>query len=163
MGYHYTEALRVYDPHALHDVEVFHQDEDTDEPVGFYYAFGQPGCLRDSEPMGPFRSEAEALGAAREVAGFCSHGRGDVCKECPAPILWALVADDGRYITFGAGGEPLREGSPLSYSCAVSRAACWKTEQQARETALDGFKRGWCSKKVAAVRLSDEEARCWGR
>jgi hypothetical protein len=28
---------------------------------GWYWAPGQPGCLWDGEPMGPFNTEAEAL------------------------------------------------------------------------------------------------------
>jgi hypothetical protein len=39
------------------------------EGIGWYYAFGFPGCLWDGEPIGPFNSEAEALAAAREDAG----------------------------------------------------------------------------------------------
>jgi hypothetical protein len=48
---------------------------DTRRPVriggrmGFWYAFGTPGCLWDSAPVGPFDSEDEALAAAREDAG----------------------------------------------------------------------------------------------
>ncbi len=45
---------------------------DTQRPVrkenrtGFWYAFGSPGCLWDSEPVGPFDTEAEALADARK-------------------------------------------------------------------------------------------------
>ena len=31
-----------------------------------WYAYGFPGCLWDSDPIGPFDTEAEALEAARE-------------------------------------------------------------------------------------------------
>ena len=34
----------------------------------YFYAFGFPGCLWDSEPVGPFDTEAEAVEAARESA-----------------------------------------------------------------------------------------------
>lgn len=34
---------------------------------GFYYWFSQPGCLPDSDPIGPFRSEAAALRDARSL------------------------------------------------------------------------------------------------
>ncbi len=37
---------------------------------GYFYAFGLPGCLWDSSPIGPFESEEEALEEAREFAGF---------------------------------------------------------------------------------------------
>lgn len=37
---------------------------------GYGYAFGLPGCLWDSDPVGPFETEAEALAAAREQGGF---------------------------------------------------------------------------------------------
>ena len=33
---------------------------------GYFYAFGFPGCLWDSEPVGPFDTEAGAVEAARE-------------------------------------------------------------------------------------------------
>lgn len=70
------------DPHALPDVEVFwlHQEDlerewpewladverDPNVQHGAYYAYGSPGCLWDSDPVGPFTTEAEALAAARE-------------------------------------------------------------------------------------------------
>lgn len=87
MTYHYTDASRETDPLALPDVEVYWQDScptrgfecssdegcgQGDDPevspcdaAGYYYAFGSPGCLWDSEPVGPFDTEAEALTAAR--------------------------------------------------------------------------------------------------
>ncbi len=40
----------------------------TDTARKWWYAFGSPGCLCDSGPVGPFDTEAEALEAAREVA-----------------------------------------------------------------------------------------------
>lgn len=86
MSYHYTDESRASDPHALPDVEVIEQSEnqcdkrghpyhDADESClfdgpGFYYAHGFPGCLWDSDPVGPFDTEAEALKEAREAAGF---------------------------------------------------------------------------------------------
>ena len=109
MAYHYTDETRSTDPHALPDVEVFEATPElavVDHNVGgwyseagFYYAHGFPGCLWDSDPVGPFNTEAEALAAARGSAGFCPHGVdvGDmhsemrkqdahtVCEECPAP------------------------------------------------------------------------------
>jgi len=74
--YFYTDPERESDPHALPNVEVFHADRKTcDEDVfgesftfvGFYYAFGFPGCLWDSDPVGPFDTEAKALAEARKL------------------------------------------------------------------------------------------------
>jgi len=45
-------------------------DDGTDAGKGYFYAFGFPGCLWDSDPVGPFDTEAEALQNARESAGF---------------------------------------------------------------------------------------------
>lgn len=77
MTYQYTDPTREDLPHALPDVEVFHcpndyamhDDSDNACPHGWYYAHGFPGCLWDSEPVGPFDTEDEALQAAREAAG----------------------------------------------------------------------------------------------
>ena len=95
MSYHYTDTNRENDPHALPDVEIFEinhttlrrdyrefvlgmmadaaETDPTGLPidyVGFWYASGFPGCLWDSEPVGPFDTEAEALAEARESAGY---------------------------------------------------------------------------------------------
>lgn len=89
MSYHHTDQSRETEETALPDVEIFHiaravpYDEcpacdpeapnfetHTGEHVGYYYALGFPGCLWDSEPIGPFKTEAVALEAARESAGF---------------------------------------------------------------------------------------------
>ena len=68
------------------DVEVFHSAdypdltyeidyrEDTTPPgymsdKGYYYAYGFPGCLWDSDPIGPFETYEKALEDARETAG----------------------------------------------------------------------------------------------
>jgi hypothetical protein len=117
MPYHHLDATRTDDPHALPDVETFEAyalDCDhcdlfivypeltgtgyidcpecgeigiTDDPH-FYYAYGSPGCLWDSEPVGPYETEQAALEAAREDAGFCPHGftehfeGDDPCEDC---------------------------------------------------------------------------------
>lgn len=70
----YSNPDRESEPHALPDVEVFHCDSQEAKRVtgsnragaGFYYWFCLPGCLPDSEPIGPFDSEAEALADARD-------------------------------------------------------------------------------------------------
>ena len=85
MPYHYTDPSREADPHALPNVEVFASCADcgpnlihdcgdptyTEEGCeakseAYFYAFGFPGCLWDSDPIGPFDTEAEALADARE-------------------------------------------------------------------------------------------------
>jgi hypothetical protein len=78
MGYHYINPARAADPHALPNVEVwyayenelpdFEGDPDVGEylPAGWYYAYGFPGCLRDSDPCGPFETEEQALEDARD-------------------------------------------------------------------------------------------------
>lgn len=74
----YSDPKREDDPHALPDVEVFYIDakeaaqiskdsngDDSPEP-GWYWWTCLPGCLPDSEPFGPFATEAEALADAQE-------------------------------------------------------------------------------------------------
>ena len=87
MAQHYSDPKRESDPYALPDLEVFfhnHEDaifdciamqfcipaDDSDVPecmgTGWFYWYCFPGCLPDSDPMGPFASEDEALADARE-------------------------------------------------------------------------------------------------
>ena len=87
MTYLYSDPERETDPHALPDVEVFQCDgwiNDYDGsiifqppndgepdlwerfPDAWWYAYGQIGCLWDSDPQGPFASEEEALEHARD-------------------------------------------------------------------------------------------------
>jgi hypothetical protein len=85
MAQHYSNPRRADDPHALPDIETFEVDARgyvDGEPFvlphepgeaamglaepGWYYWFCLPGCLPDSEPMGPFETEAAALADARE-------------------------------------------------------------------------------------------------
>ena len=48
-----------------------HYDLDPSEPTGsgHFYWFSQPGCLPDSEPFGPFNSQADALADALNQFG----------------------------------------------------------------------------------------------
>lgn len=79
----YSDPRRESDPYALPDVEVFevwtdpdgkrHNDfesEDVDDDWecedGWYWWSCFPGCLPDSEPVGPFDTEDEALADARD-------------------------------------------------------------------------------------------------
>lgn len=71
----YSDPSRETEPHALPDVEVFHHPDYYDlnaeckdpndwHDHGWYYAYGQPGCLWDSDPMGPYDTAQEAQEAA---------------------------------------------------------------------------------------------------
>jgi len=76
----YFDETREGEPYSLPDGEVFYADAgdlwdvdsgcypSTDEPndPGWYYWTCFPGCLPDSDPIGPFATEAEALADARE-------------------------------------------------------------------------------------------------
>lgn len=92
MSYHYSDPGRETEVHALPNVEVFeatgYQCSDCDEITlddptgvfscatcgsvcgglidGWFFAYGFPGCLRDSDPLGPYDTEEEALTAMRE-------------------------------------------------------------------------------------------------
>jgi len=94
MAQAYSDPKRESDPHALPDVEVFYVSAEEfacaengtwmaeatielqPEPhsnltdctplAGWYWWSCFPGCLPDSDPMGPFATEEEALSDARE-------------------------------------------------------------------------------------------------
>jgi len=74
MSMEYSDKERETDPYALPDIEVFQVPEDYQPETedgeelesGWYYWFCLPGCLPDSDPIGPFESEKAALKAARE-------------------------------------------------------------------------------------------------
>ncbi len=81
----YSDPDREYDPTALPNVEVFQIDDKgylNGEPfvlphepseqafglvLGWYWWSCFPGCLPDSEPVGPFETEASALADAQDV------------------------------------------------------------------------------------------------
>lgn len=97
MSRHYSEPECEQDKWSLPDVEVFYMDrsdfrhapsdtwmaermEETkaDDTLaselaaaadleGFYYWFCLPGCLPDSDPIGPFKTEDEAIAAAQDL------------------------------------------------------------------------------------------------
>ena len=102
MSYHYIDATREDDAHALPDVETFYATagewpiDDIDDTnlrpmnaAGWYFAFLDGGLDSwSSEPCGPYTSEQEALEGARESNGYCPHGfafhGGDAsrCADC---------------------------------------------------------------------------------
>ena len=65
MAYHYVNPSRETDLYSLPDVEIWYSRKIHKES-GFYYAYGFPGCLHDSDPVGPFNTEQEALEDARK-------------------------------------------------------------------------------------------------
>ena len=72
MSQAYSDPKRDDDPHALPDLETF-EIKPRDMPAypesggpGWYWQSCFPGCLPDSDPVGPFETEAEALADARE-------------------------------------------------------------------------------------------------
>lgn len=70
----FIDPERENDEYALPDVEVFYVeiDENDDRPdvqcdeTGWYYWFCFPGCMPDSDPIGPFDTEEEAIADAQE-------------------------------------------------------------------------------------------------
>lgn len=70
----YLDPERAAHPMALPDGEVWWQEpgalaEGANEPLesGWYWWACQPGCIPDSDPIGPFGSEAEAIADAQGV------------------------------------------------------------------------------------------------
>ncbi len=77
MAQYYSDPSRENEEHALPDLEVFYLTRSEAKEMarergelggfaGWYYWFCFPGCLPDSDPIGPFETEAEALADARE-------------------------------------------------------------------------------------------------
>lgn len=88
MSRHYSDPEREEETYALPDIEVFYVDDlgrvdgepfvlphgpgDEAEGLaeeGYYYWYCFPGCMPDSEPIGPFLSVEDAIKDARESAG----------------------------------------------------------------------------------------------
>jgi len=137
-------------------------------PVQLYwYAYGSPGCLWESDPIGPFDTEVEALKAAREAAGFCEHGVSDeaICEACPAPELWVLKRPiDGTYACRDKNGflshTVLQRIRGLHSSTTPKEKLTWANKESAfafqrdHRSTLNGF---------VPVRLTDAEARRRGQ
>ena len=68
----YSDDSRANDKWALPDAEVFHSSDYPvvagEEPLepGWYYWYCFPGCMPDSDPIGPFESEQTAIEAVRK-------------------------------------------------------------------------------------------------
>ena len=77
----YTDETREEEPYALPNAEVFyvsqmevnynlqnidHADEYTITEAGWYWWSCFPGCLPDSDAIGPFETEQEAIDDARD-------------------------------------------------------------------------------------------------
>ena len=77
----YTDETREEEPYALPNAEVFyvsqmevnynlqnidHADEYTITEAGWYWWSCFPGCLPDSDAIGPFETEQEAINDARD-------------------------------------------------------------------------------------------------
>jgi len=77
MGQHYFDPKRETDPYALSDFETsffgwaeLTPTEDLAQgaepsPAGWYWWSCFPGCLPDSDAIGPFETEEEAVADAR--------------------------------------------------------------------------------------------------
>lgn len=93
MSQFYSDPEREDDDYSLPDAEVFYmtasdfinsdegtwmhermadnvsghdRQNDADSLAGWYYWFCFPGCLPDSQPTGPFKTEQEAVDDARD-------------------------------------------------------------------------------------------------
>ena len=72
----YTNPSDATNPHRLPDIEVFYADgtvafpgpDGEALPIGFYWWACFPGCLPDSEPMGPFDTAEDAVEDAQSAA-----------------------------------------------------------------------------------------------
>lgn len=72
----YFDPSRESDPYALPDLEIFYMSADDIADLGedgegysgpgWYWWPCFPGCLPDSDAIGPFATEAKALEDARE-------------------------------------------------------------------------------------------------
>ena len=61
----YTDPSRETDPTALPNAEVFYSNT-IEAGNGWYYWFCFPGCLADSEPIGPFATSDLAIKDAQD-------------------------------------------------------------------------------------------------
>jgi len=78
MSQHYSDPTRAEETYSLPDVETFHRTEEENRadgwlddegepmPAGWYWWTCLPGCMPDSDPFGPFETEAEAVEDAQD-------------------------------------------------------------------------------------------------
>ena len=73
MSQAYSNPDRADDPHTLPNIEVFYSTPaemgqfPIDTGGGWYWWSCFPGCLPDSDPVGPFDTEAKALSDAQDT------------------------------------------------------------------------------------------------
>ena len=60
----YTDPTRESDPFALPNAETFHNNINGSEYWYWWSCF--PGCLPDSDPVGPFDTEQAAIDDAQD-------------------------------------------------------------------------------------------------
>jgi hypothetical protein len=87
-----SNPKRASDPHALPDVEYWHAQSGDfcvgdAEPnqTGWYWQACFPGCLPDSEPVGPFATKAECVADFTRDDGstrcaWCGNHNGARCR-----------------------------------------------------------------------------------
>lgn len=74
MAQHYSDPGRAVLDTALPDIETFEWSdeeaqeyfEDREATGGWYFWFCFPGCMPDSQPVGPFETEQEAIDEAQD-------------------------------------------------------------------------------------------------
>jgi hypothetical protein len=73
----YSDPSKEQDKWSLPNAEVFYlQSDGNDEDEGFfqkgyYYWYCLPGCLPDSEPIGPFETAQLAIKSCQECEDIC--------------------------------------------------------------------------------------------
>jgi hypothetical protein len=88
----YSDKRKETDKWSLPDCEVFHlKESETADYMpdgeglegGFFWHFCFPGCLPDSEPFGPYKTEQEALADCRKEYGesYREDERGEEIEE----------------------------------------------------------------------------------
>jgi hypothetical protein len=112
MPYHYSNPKRAnvetfyrdscFVRFGLHCVDGCDRTFDTCNHVGWYWQACFPGCLPDSDPSGPFATEAEALADALEGM---TDDTGDSCRECGGTDALPDLGDLGIPICAECGGN----------------------------------------------------------
>lgn len=65
----YSDPAMADNKWSLPDVAVFYSDEmgeDGEKLSGWFYQYGLPGCMPDSDPFGPYESAFVAESAMRD-------------------------------------------------------------------------------------------------